>query len=97
MAYKLLVSIRAQNEIEKTIEYYSLRSENAPMLFIESLEKAYEAISINPNYEIRYKNIRSFKINKFPFLLFFAINIEEKEVKILSCFHSKLNPKKRPK
>lgn len=97
MAFKLLVSIRAQNEIEKIIEYYSLHSSYAPGFFIENLEKAYTTLSQNPFFEVRYKNVRALKIYTFPFSLYYIVDETEKSVKILSCFHNKLNPSKLPR
>lgn len=97
MAYKLLVSIRAQNEIEKILDFYNAKSIVAPNLFIENLDEAYKILVLNPHFEIKYKNVRSLKIKRFPISLYFTINEKRKIVKILSCFHNKQNPQKRPK
>lgn len=96
MAFKVIVSPRAQKEIETSIDFYIERSENAPKDFILALEKAYESLSINPFYALRYKNVRSLKLAKFPFSLFFTINEDQQLVQVLSCFHNKRNPNKRP-
>lgn len=97
MAYKIIVSPRAQKEIENAIDFYALYSENAPEKFIVSLKYAYKALAKNPNFTVFYKNIRGFKIKKFPYSLYFTINEEQNTVKILSCFHNKRHPDKRPK
>ena len=39
MAYKILVSPRAQHEIENAIDYYALNSSKAPELFIKFLKE----------------------------------------------------------
>jgi len=41
MAYKIIVSPRAQTEIEKAIDYYALHNTNASKNFIRSLQDAY--------------------------------------------------------
>ena len=96
MAYKIFVSPRAQFEIENAIDYYSLYSASAPYIFIKMLAFAYHALENNPFFRIRYKNIRSLKINKFPYSLYFVINETPNTVRILSCFNNKRNPIKRP-
>jgi toxin ParE1/3/4 len=97
MAYKIIVSPRTQKEIENAIEYYALYSNEAPRKFIAEIANAYDYLSVNPFFRIRYKNVRALKINKFPYSIYFIINENEKIVRVLSCFHNKQNPNKRPR
>jgi len=96
MAYKIIVSPRAQKEIENAIDYYALYSSNAPRSFINLLKDTYTTLESNPSFSVQYKNIRALKINKFPYSLYFVINETQNTVRILSCFHNKINPNKRP-
>ncbi|BAU53370.1 type II toxin-antitoxin system RelE/ParE family toxin [Mucilaginibacter gotjawali] len=96
MAYSIIVSPRAQKEIENAIEYYALYSIDAPLNFITILKITYGVLENDPFLRIRYKNIRAIKIKKFPYLLYFVINETNNTVRVLSCFHSKRNPQKRP-
>ncbi len=97
MVYKLIISPRAQKEIENAIDYYSLYSKKAPQSFINFLNDAYSTLQTNPFFSIHYDKIRSLKINKFPFSIYFTINEIQKTVRVLACFHAKRNPNKRPK
>ena len=97
MAYKIIVSPRAQKEIVKAIDYYVERSLDAPKYFIIQLEKNYPVLENNPFFIIRYKNVRSLKLKKFPYSLYFTVDEKTEVIEILSCFHNKLNPNKRPK
>jgi len=97
MVYKIIVSPRAQKEIENAIEYYSLNSEDAPQNFIYELKEAYATLSAIPFFRVRYKNIRAISLHKFPHSLYFVINEDTNTVRILSCFHNKRNPIKRPR
>ena len=97
MAYKIVVSPRAQKEILKAIDYYVVRSQDAPKYFIVQLEKNYAVLENNPFFIIRYKNVRSLKLKKFPYSLYFTVDEKTEIIEILSCFHNKQNPKKRPK
>ncbi len=97
MEFKVIVSPRAQKEFYKSIDFYALDSNWAPLNFIVAVEKAYSILIQNPYYRIRYKNVRAIKLKRFPFLLYFVINEKQQTVKILSCFHSKRNPMKRPR
>jgi plasmid stabilization system protein ParE len=97
MVYKMSVSPRAQKEIENAIDYYALYSVDAPVNFIASLKEAYLTLETNPFFRVRYKNIRALKIKQFPHSLHFIINEDKNTVRVLSCFHNKRNPNKRPK
>lgn len=97
MAYKIIVSPRAQREIENAIDYYSMYSVDIPKIFILFLEYTYTTLAKSPFFKIRYKDIRAFKIKKFPYSLYFIVNEKNCTVKVLSCFHHKMDPNKRPK
>ena len=96
MAYNIIVSPRAQKEIENAIEYYSLHSPTAPLYFITALKEAYTTLKTNPFFKVVYRNIRSLKLKKFPHSLYFVLNDNQNTDRILSCFHNKRNPGKRP-
>jgi plasmid stabilization system protein ParE len=97
MAYKVLVSLRAQKEIENVADYYKLYSAIAPSKFIAVLQDAYTTLGTNPHFRILYKNIRALKLKRFPHSLYFVIDENKNTVWVLSCFHNKRNPNKRPR
>jgi plasmid stabilization system protein ParE len=97
MSYKIIVSPRAQKEIENAIDYYALYSVDAPISFITFLKEAYKTLETTPIYRVRYKNVRALKLKKFPYELYFIINEDKNTVRLLSCFHNKRNPNKRPR
>lgn len=47
MGFKVIVSELAQKDIENSLEYYLEVSIDAPVKFIEELEKAYSALELN--------------------------------------------------
>ncbi|CAN1500002.1 hypothetical protein MCERE19_00460 [Spirosomataceae bacterium] len=51
MAYKIIVSPRAQKEIENAIDYYALYSVDAPINFITVLKDAYTSIGNKPVFQ----------------------------------------------
>ncbi len=96
MAFKLIISPRTQLEIENAIDYYSLYSNEAPKYFIQDLKSTYDSLAVYPFYRIKHKNIRSLKLKKFPHSLYFTVDEQKQEISVLSCFHNKRNPSKRP-
>lgn len=96
MTYKIRVSKRAQLEIEEALDFYAIRSSNAPHLFLKSIISTYNSLESSPHYRIVYRDVRFVKLRRFPHSLFFTIDEELKVVRILACFHNKRNPKNRP-
>jgi plasmid stabilization system protein ParE len=68
MAYNILLSPKATLDIEAAFEYYCEKSLQTLKNLDKELNTAYEAISINPHYKIRYKNVTGFPLKKFPYL-----------------------------
>ena len=55
MTFKIIVSPRAQKEIENAIDYYALYSTDAPKDFISVLKETYATLESNPFFRVRYK------------------------------------------
>ena len=73
MVFNLIVSKRAQFEIENAVEYFAEININLASKFYVQLNSAYQNITVNPYYQKRYKNFRGITITNFPFILFFII------------------------
>lgn len=84
MAYKIIVSPRAQKEIENAIDYYALYSVDAPINFITVLKDAYTSLATNPFFRVRYKNVRALKLKRFLHSLYFTILEDKNIVRVLS-------------
>lgn len=97
MDYKIIVSPKAQIEIEDILDYYFHISFTVSTKFYTELENAYKYLETNPHFQTRYKNYRAVPIKKFPYLLFFIIEEKTKTIKILSCFNTSRSPQKYPK
>lgn len=96
MAYKINVSYKVQKEVYKAIDFYNDVSELVPAKFIDAIQETYLKLSVNPFYQIRKNTIRAIPVKGFPYLLLFSINEQNREVRILSCFHTSKNPRKYP-
>ena len=67
MVSKIIVSKKAQNEIENAMEYYSEINLNLAFKFYNELIETYKKLEINPDYQIRHKNYRAIPLKVFPF------------------------------
>ncbi|MFM6947427.1 MAG: type II toxin-antitoxin system RelE/ParE family toxin [Aquirufa sp.] len=97
MEYKISISNQAQIEIENAINYYALISSKTQRKFVLEIIEVYSILATNPFFSIKYKNIRSVQINKFPYSLYYTINSRNKSINVLACFHQKKHPNKQPR
>jgi toxin ParE1/3/4 len=94
MAYKVEIDRRVHLEIEQTIGYLVERNFPAAKKLFEIIQKTYLALSKNPYYQVRYKQIRCIPIKGFPFMFHFSINEKTNVVQIHAFIHTAKNPKK---
>ncbi len=95
MKYKILFSLRAEKEFDEVLEYYIDNSFQSGENFSRRFIKAINKLDTNSDQRLRYKEVRSIKLEKYPFTLFYKFNKEKGLIKILSCFHDKRNPTNR--
>ena len=97
MAFKVLVNIRAQAEIEHAFDWYQKNSPRTGIRFLDSVESAYRVLKTNPFFQIRYRNERAIAaLRQFTHSLYFIVNEKQTTVRVLSCFHQHRNPSSRP-
>ncbi len=96
MAFKILVSPRAQIEIEDITDFYFDVSITVLIQFEERLKESYSNLIINPYFQKRYKDFHGIPIKQFPFILLYQIDEDKRIIKILSCFHTSRDSKKYP-
>ena len=96
MEYNVILSPKAFKDIDKALDYYAV-SPSAILNFNKELNQAYQSLSLNPHFRIRYQNVIGFLLKKFPFILLYKLDETTKSVLIYSVFNTYLNPKKYPK
>ncbi len=84
----------AENDIEKALYFYENINESVVNHFKKQLNQVLEAISINPFYQIKYKNIRALPFKSMPYIISFEVYENEKMVYIYSIFNTYQNPEK---
>lgn len=98
MAYKVVVEPDAQDDIDEAFEYYLSVTDNAKVItnLYNDIEQAYDALKINPFYQIRSKQYKAIPLKNFPYLLFFEVLEKQRIVKVLALFNTLQNPEKYP-
>ncbi|WP_379967544.1 type II toxin-antitoxin system RelE/ParE family toxin [Epilithonimonas sp. UC225_85] len=96
MEYKIEVSKLATQNIDEAIEYYKKVSSSSAKNLKKRIFEGYKILKLNPFFATKYNNVRALPLKKFPYILFFDIDEENKIVSILSVFCTHQNPEKYP-
>jgi len=97
-AYISILSTRAQKEIAQSWDWYEERQQTLGDRFVKEVINKIRLIEQNPErYPTRYKSYKETSVNIFPFLIIYRINRKKKSVRIVSVFHTSLNPSKKYK
>jgi plasmid stabilization system protein ParE len=95
-AYFSILSTRAQKEIIQAWEWYEERQQSLGNRFLKEVINKIRLIEQNPErYATRYKSYKETTVPVFPFLIIYSLNHKKKSIRIVSVFHTSLNPKKK--
>ena len=86
----------AEENIEDATDYYATISLKVLKNFNKQLDLSISRIVTNPYFQKRFKNVRALPIKKFPNIIFYEVNEDEKMIYILSVFCTHQNPEKYP-
>lgn len=90
MKFNVIFLSEAESDIDKAYIWYESKQLDLGYSFYKKIEEAVNYISNNPFVcEEVYKGIRRFVIKKFPYGLYFKINLESKDIQIIGVIHFK--------
>jgi plasmid stabilization system protein ParE len=96
MAYRLVVSQRAEREIGEAYEWYEEQFPGLGAQFLESLEAQFEAITKSPQlYAEMHRSVRRALLSRFPYSIFYASKGEV--ISILAVVHTSCSPRRWPR
>lgn len=97
MGYKIKISPIAKENIKDAIFYYKTNvSLKVAINFLKDYEQTLDKITINPFYRVYYKNFRGIPLKKYPYIIFFRIDENKKQILINAVFHTNQDTGKRP-
>ena len=95
MALPLHLSRRAEHEVMLAVWWYRLQRTGRDRRFIADLDRTFRVIEQFPRgAQVVKKNIRQLPLDRFPFVVVYAIR--RKEITVLSVFNTRQHPSKKP-
>ena len=94
MSYRILFSPEANDDLTDILGWYK-ESPNQSLhkQFITALSKSLRILETIPEaYPLRYKNARCAVLKKFPFNIYYWIDVSDMSVNIFALLHQSRNP-----
>ena len=93
MSYKVVILPLAKQDIVQAADWYRHKQNKLGKRFVTEVRKKVNFIKQNPKATaVRYKNVRTALLDKFPFLIHYIVDDNDKTVIIAAVFHTSLNP-----
>lgn len=93
MAYKLIISVHANKDLDKATRYYLDIRKSLAKKLTSDIRSVAGFIHKNPEkIQIRYSNIRVAYLKKFPYGIHYTF--ENKTIVILAIFHTAMDSEK---
>lgn len=80
MAFNLEIEPGFWEDFQNAMDYYSKGSSKVPEKLYSELQDALATIFSGPFFQVRYKNFRSYKLQSFPYSIFYTINEKNKMI-----------------
>ena len=97
MSYKLLITPDAETQLDEAVLYYKNRaSKRVALDFLSEFKNSCQSILNVIHFQFFFDEFRAVPMRKFPFLLFYTIDENQKVIIIKAVFHTSQNPDKYP-
>ena len=93
MNYVLVIIEEAITELDDAFVWYETKSLGLGEKFIENIEKGFNFVKNNLKASEKQSNVvYRHVVNKFPYGIYYLIDKEKKQIKVIAILHFKRNP-----
>ena len=98
MTYSLAFTLAAVDDIIDSIQWYNNEKKGLGFEFFLAVDEKLKLLINNPlHFPVRFSTIRTSKVNKYLYLIYFRINEKRLSITILGVLHTNPNLIKRRK
>lgn len=95
MSYKVIISDSAKADIKESALWYNKQQNGLGKRFTQNIKECVKIIQQLPeSFQVRYENNRAGIPDKFPYLIIYSVNKDNKTISIIAVFHSSQNPER---
>ena len=93
MSYIFINRPNVKNDINNVIDYYKRINPSLAKQFLIRIKEAKDYINNTPlGFQIKYKEVRTLLLKKFPYHIHYIIDENKRQIIILAVIHAYRNP-----
>jgi toxin ParE1/3/4 len=92
MGFKIKLNLDARNDIQNNIDWYNEQQKNLGKKFLDEIKTYIQKLKSIPFFQIRYDNVRCLPLKKFPFMIHYTIDEDEKVIIIRAILNTHRDP-----
>lgn len=97
MNYKVSLEIGAKNDFLEAYQYHKKISKKVATKFQKEIKYAISQLEIGPFYRFRTEKHRAYPLKTYPYLIFYELDEQDKNIYIIAIFNTNQNTSKYPK
>lgn len=94
MGFSINIEPLALQDIQKAIDYYDEQQIGLGEKFEAAINHHLVTLIKNPFFQIRYDLVHCLPMKKYPYMIHFTINEQDKSLTVRAVFNTSLDPKK---
>jgi toxin ParE1/3/4 len=93
MTFRVIHESEARSEFQEAVAWYEERAKGLGVHFTLKVDKVMAAIASQPlRFSRASRQSRKARVPGWPYSIFFAVNEEHREVKVIAIWHGRRNP-----
>jgi len=91
--YRIKVEPEAHQDIQEAIDWYNQQQSGLGRRFHTEIKASFKKLKIHPVFQFRYDNVHCFVMNKFPYMVHYTIDEENKIVIVRAVLGTSRDPR----
>jgi plasmid stabilization system protein ParE len=91
-AFKIKIEPEAHQDIQEAINWYNQQQSGLGRRFHTEVKASFKKLKIHPFFQVRYDNVHCFILNKFPYMVHYTIDEENKIIIVRAVFGTSRDP-----
>ena len=91
-SFKVRIRDTAFDDLQDAVDYYGTINPNLGERFFSIFENALEIIQMNPYFQVRFDDIRSLPLHKFPYSIYFDVDQKRSIINVYAVVHQAADP-----
>lgn len=92
MPFKIKIEPEAHRDIQEGIDWYNKQQDGLGRQFYAEVKTSIEELKTHPFFQVRYDDVRCLPLKKYPYMIHFTVDEENKQVIVRAAFNTSRDP-----